>query len=387
MNFTNKPSSAAFAGDGRGADNAFITSASDIPFWKIVIGENERAAVSDALEQNNFSQGPVTAELEAEIASALDVPYAICTTSGTVGLLMSCMAMGIGPGDEVIVPTRTFIATAHAPYILGAKVVLVDCCADTTTLDVDAVADRISPRTKAIMPVHLNGRPADMEAIMALARMHDLAVIEDACQGLFVDHPTLGKLGTIGDCGCFSFSMVKLVATGQGGVIVTRRKDVYEKLYQLRNHGVADVVSHEYLGTGGNFKFNDLQASIGLWQMRDRERKIAHVNAIYRRYVDGLDGIDAINVLPVDVDRGGVALWTEALCEERNWLMDWLAENGIQTRKFLPCCHTAPHLASGEGFPNSDQFNRIGLDLPSGPDLPMQMVDQTISLLREFKLS
>jgi perosamine synthetase len=385
MNLSNTTGSAAFAGDSRSAEKVFITGASDIPFWKIVIGQNERTAVSDALDLNRFSMGPVTAELEAEIASALDVPYAVCTSSGTNALLMCCMAMGIGHGDEVIVPTRTFIATAHAPYILGAKVVLVDCRADTTTLDVDAVAEKINPRTKAIMPVHLNGRPADMDAVMTLAHTHGLRVIEDACQGLFVDHPSLGKLGAIGDCGCFSFSMVKLVATGQGGAIVTRSKDVYEKLYQLRNHGVADVVSHEYLAPGGNFKFNDLQASIGLWQVRDRNRKVAHVNAIYRRYAEGLKDLDTISLLPVDIDNGGIAVWAEAICEQRNQLMDWLASRGVQTRKFLPCCHSAPHLGDGMSFPNSERFNRIGLNLPCGPDLPIEMVDRTIALVREFK--
>lgn len=374
----------AFCDDYRTADDAFITNASEIPFWKINIGRNETKAVIDALKHNRFSMGIVTAELEDEIARALDVPYAICTTSGTMALLMGCMAMGIGPGDEVIVPTRTFIATAHAPYIVGAKVVLADCGADTVTVDVEAVAAKITGRTKAIMPVHLNGRPVDMEGIMALARKHGIAVIEDACQGLFGSHPTMGPMGAIGDCGCFSFSMVKLVATGQGGAIITRDKDVYERLYALRNHGVADVISHTYMRPGGNFKFNDLQASIGLWQVRDRERKIDHVNAIYRCYLDGLKDLDFISLLPVDVDNKGVAIWTEVLSDNRNQLMDWLAERGIQTRKFTPCCHTAPHFATGEAFPNSERFNRMGFILPCGPDMPMESVRKVINILHDF---
>ena len=376
----------AFSGDGRKADKASITTASDIPFWKINIGNNETEAVIDALKHNRFSMGPITEQLEAEIASALDVPYVLCTTSGTMALLMGCMAMGIGPGDEVIVPTRSFIATAHAPHIVGAKVVLADCGVNDVTIDVDAIAVKITSRTKAIMPVHLNGRPADMERIMALAHKHGLAVIEDACQGLFGNHPTMGPMGTIGDCGCFSFSMVKLVATGQGGAIVTRNKEVYDRLYALRNHGVADVVSHTYLRPGGNFKFNDLQASIGLWQVRDRARKVEHVNAIYRRYTDGLMDLDFISVLPVDLDHNGVALWTEVMAENRNHLMDWLAERGIQTRKFTPCCHSAPHFKTEETFPNSESFDRMGFMLPCGPDMPMTNIDKTISILHDYNM-
>ncbi len=377
--------SLALSGDHRKADRAFITDGSEIPFWNIDIGLAAKDAVINAMNQNRFSMGPVTAELESEIAHALNVPYVLCTTSGTSALLMACMAMGLGSDDEVIVPTRTFIATAHAPMIVGARIILVDCRDDTTIVDVNAIAEKISPRTKAIMAVHLNGRPADMEGIMALARKHNLAVIEDACQGLFGDHPTMGKLGTIGDCGCFSFSMVKLVATGQGGAIVTRKREIYNKLYAMRNHGVADVIGHQYLCPGGNFKFNDLQASIGLWQVRDRERKIANVNEIYRRYVSGLSDLSFLDILPVDTKNGGIALWTEALCDERNSLMDWLAEHGVQTRKFIPCCHTAPHFNDNTSFPNSNTFNRRGFNLPCGPDMPIENVDKTIEILRKYK--
>jgi len=374
------------AGVDRKADEAFITKASEIPFWRIEVGQQEKDAVLQAMNENRFSMGATCVELESEIAKALDVPYVLCTTSGSMALLMGCIAMGIGPGDEVIVPTRTFIATAHAPNIVGAKVVLADCLADTTTVDVGDIERKITPRTKAIMPVHLNGRAADMAAIMALAQDKGLAVIEDACQGLFGHHPTMGAMGTIGNCGCFSFSMVKLVTTGQGGAIVTRDKDVYEKLLAIRNHGVADVVSHKYLEPGGNFKFNDLQASIGLGQVRDRERKIHHVNAIYQRYVEGLDDLEFVKILPVDIASGGVALWTEALCEDRNNLMDWLSERGVQTRKFVPCCHSAPHFAGGN-FPNSDRFNACGFNLPCGPDFPMEWVDRVVEILRKYSPS
>ncbi len=380
----NNAATMAAPSDTTGAARRFVTEGGEVPFWRIEIGADETAAVLDALARKRFSMGPVTAELETEIARQLDVPYALCVTSGSTALMLACLAAGIGPGDEVIVPTRTFIATAHAPLLLGAKVVLVDCRADSPVLDIDEVRRKVTGRTKAIMPVHLNGRGADMHGVLELARQHRIAVIEDACQGLFCRHE-LGYHGTIGDAGAFSFSMVKLVATGQGGAVVTRRRDIYEKLYRMRNHGVADVVSHTYLGIGGNFKPSDLQASIGLQQIRRREQKVARVNAIYHRYREALAELPFIEILPVGVERGEVALWSEVLCEERDRLMDFLSAHGVQTRKFLPCCHSGPHLATGERFPHSERFARTGFNLPCGPDLPMEMVERVIDLLKTYR--
>jgi dTDP-4-amino-4,6-dideoxygalactose transaminase len=365
------------------AAHRFITEAREVPFWHVEIGAEERAAVAETMAKRRFSMGPVVAELETELARQLDVPYALCTSSGTAALLMGLAVHGIGPGDEVLVPTRTFIATAHAAAILGAKVVLVDCRPDHPTLDIDDAARKITSRTRAIMPVHLNGRGADMVGVLELAAQHRLVVIEDACQGLFSRH-ALGYQGTIGDAGCFSFSMVKLIATGQGGAIVTRDRAVHERLRRFRDNGVADVISHAYLGPGGNFKYTDLAASIGLVQLRRRDRKVAHVNAIYRRYCEGLAGLPFVSVVPVAVEQGEVALWTEAMAVERERLMDRLALHGIQTRKFVPCCHSAPHFAAQGPFANSERFGRDGLNLPCGPDLDFAMVDQAIEVIRKF---
>jgi len=367
-----------------GAANRFITEAGEIPFWHIEIGAEESAAVVATMARKRFSLGPVVAAFEAQISREIEVPYAVCTASGTAALLMSLAVHGIGPGDEVLVPTRTFIATAHAALLLGAKPVLVDCLPDQPTLDVEDAAAKVTSRTRAIMPVHLNGRGADMTGVMALARKHNLVVVEDACQGLFSRHP-LGYHGTIGNAGCFSFSMVKLIATGQGGAVVTRDKASYEKLCRFRDNGVADVVSHAYLGPGGNFKYTDIAASIGVVQIGRREKKVAHVNAVYRRYIEGLAGLPFVSVLPVAVGEGEVALWTEVTSLQRDRLMDHLAEQGIQTRKFVPCCHTAPHFATQGPFPNSERFGREGFNLPCGPDLALRMVDQTIEVLREFR--
>lgn len=374
----------ATAGRPPAASSGIIGPDRDIPFWLTAIGEEELNEVVATFGKKKFSLGPITRELEAEIAERLEVPYAVCTTSGTMALVMALMAHGVGPGDEVIVPTRTFIATAHAASLLGADVVLVDCLPDTPLIDVAEVAKKITSRTRAVMPVHLNGRTADLEGLLGLARKRNLLVIEDAAQGFLSRMPNGAFQGTGADAGCFSFSMVKLISTGQGGAVVTHDRETHDRLRSLRDHGVRDTIAHEYLEPGANFKFNDVLASIGLWQVRKSPDKAAHVNAIYKRYREGLAELPFIDMLPVNVEAGEVSLWPEAICEERDRLMDFLDQHGIQTRKFLPCVHTAPHYNAGECFPNSERFSRIGFNLPGGPSLPMDWVDRTIETLRAY---
>ncbi|MAG98014.1 MAG: pyridoxal phosphate-dependent aminotransferase [Rhodospirillaceae bacterium] len=352
-----------------------------VSWWRTAIGDDERATILDSLARERISMGAVTAELESEICRHLEVPYAVATTSGSVALMMALLALDIGPGDEVIVPTRTFIATAHAASLLGASVVLVDCYADSPNLDVDQIAAHISDRTKAIVPVHLNGRAVDAR-IFEIARQYGVAVVEDAAQALYSCTPD-GYLGTLGAIGCFSFGMVKLASTGQGGALVTRDEGLYQRLLAIRNHGVRDVVSHDYLGVGGNFKLTDILASIGLWQIRRLPEKAAHCNAIYNRYAAALADLSFVDLVPVAVAAGEVAVWTEVTSPQRAAIVAHLAAQGVETRPFLPCVHSAAHFAGGT-FPNSERFHAEGFNLPCGPAQPLDNVDRAIAALQTF---
>jgi perosamine synthetase len=334
-----------------------------------------------SVNEKRFSMGRGTAEFEAELASILGVRYAIATTSGSMALMMSMLALGIGPGDEVIVPDRTFIATAHGASLLGARIVLADCKPDDPNVDPAELERKISSRTKAVLVVHLNGHACDMDAILAITGQFGVPVIEDAAQGLF-SRKGNKFLGTFGAMGCFSFGMTKIASTGQGGAVVTDDKSHYDRLRSLRNHGVRDIVSHEYLESGGNFKFNDLLAGIGLGQIRRWKEKVERCNLVYRAYRRGLEGVLGVRVLNVNVDAGECALWTEIAADARDRLTDALAEHGIQTRRFLPCLHSAPHLAGDTQFPNSRRFDATGLVLPSGPDQPITNVERTIEAIK-----
>jgi dTDP-4-amino-4,6-dideoxygalactose transaminase len=352
-----------------------------IPWWKILIDDADVALLMRSVDERRFSMGRGTAELEAELASIIGARYAVATTSGSMALMMSMLALGIGPGDEVIAPDRTFIATAHAASLLGARIVLADCKPDDPNVDPAEIKRKISARTKAVLVVHLNGHSCDMDAILAIAGRFGVPVIEDAAQGLFSRKG--GKfLGTFGAMGCFSFGMTKIASTGQGGAVVTDDKTHYERLRSLRNHGVRDIVSHEYLESGGNFKFNDLLAGIGLGQIRRWREKVERCNAVYRAYCRGLAEVPDVRVLKVDVDAGECALWTEITVDSRDRLAAALADRGIQTRRFLPCLHSAPHLAADAHFPNSRRFDAAGLVLPSGPDQPIANVERTVEAIR-----
>ena len=228
-----------------------------IPYWRTTFSNGESEAIARAIACENVSQGPVVAEFERQLAAYLGVPHVIATTSGSMALFMSLWAAGVGPGDEVIVPNRTWVATAHAPFLRGARVKLVDVEARRPIINADLIERAITDRTKAIIPVHLCGRAADMRAINAIARRHNLVVIEDAAQALGSRNED-GLLGTQSDMGCFSFSVAKIISTGQGGFIATRNTTMYKKLLAMRTQGVGDIINAEWNQPGFNFRFTDI---------------------------------------------------------------------------------------------------------------------------------
>jgi perosamine synthetase len=366
-------------------DSVDQTRSDFVPWWRTTIPDEDISELVSAIRSEHISMGPVTAQLEQRLAAALDVPFVVATTSGSVALTLAMMALEIGPGDEVIVPDRTFIATAHAASLLGARVVLADCLSNHPNVDPQEISKKITSRTKAIVIVHLNGRACCIREIASIADKHGLPLVEDAAQAIF-SRSEYGNLGTQGAMGCFSFGMTKLVSTGQGGAVVTRSPALYDKLRAMRNHGVRDTISHEYLMMGNNFKFTDLQAAIGLGQVARAEEKVRRCNDIYRAYQSGLNGLNGVSLLEVRIDHGECALWAEVISPRRDELSGYLASRGIQTRKFLPSLHTAPHLAGGADFPHSAEFERTGMIIPSGPAQRMESVRRTIEAIREWSL-
>jgi perosamine synthetase len=354
-----------------------------VSWWRTNFGDDEARAIAEAIRHEHISQGPVVREFEARLAQYLGVPHVVATTNGSTALLMALMAVGVGPGDEVIVPNRTWISTAHAPALLGATVKLIDVEKDRPIIDAGLIEAAISPRTKAIMPVHLNGRAADMAAIRRIAATHGLAVIEDAAQALGSRNAD-GLLGTQSDIGCFSLSVAKIIATGQGGFMATRDPALYERLVSIRTHGVTSVINAEWTRLGFNFRFTDILAAIGLVQLEQLQPRIEKVKAIQARYLDAAPALPFLTFLPVDVRAGEVPIYVEALCPERSRLIKFLADRGIETRPFYPDLHHAPYFNSHGAFPRSSIFSEQGVFLPSGPGQSLDVIDGVIAVLRSF---
>ena len=348
--------------------------------------ENYRRSFENILIGGSYILGDNITKFEQDFAQYINVKNGIGVANGLDALIIALKSLDLTDGDEVIVPNRTWIATAHAPMMLGAKPVLVDVLPDQPIMDTSLIREKITSRTKAIMPVQLNGRAVEMEAVWEVAKEYDLAVVEDSAQGLFSKYE--GKyMGTLSDAGCFSLSVAKLIPTGQGGFIATQRKDIYDKMRLIRTHGVDNVnAGTPFLSMGFNFRYTDIQASIGLVQLGKVTKRIENLKLVYEKYRSGLSEIDYLKLIPVNIEQGEIPLYIEVLVEEREKLMEYLTSHNIETRPFYPDLDSAVHLKCHGEFPNAHVFGKQGLALPCGPDQPMENVNLVLKSLHLFGL-
>lgn len=352
-------------------------------WWRTKLDESEADAARDAILSGRLSNGAVTAELEERLALALGVRHVTMTTSGSVALTIAFLATGIGPGDEVIMSDRTFIAAAHAAMILGATVRTVDTLPDKPLIDPHLIRGAIGDRTKAIVPCHINGRACDMTAINAIARESGLAVIEDAAQALF---SCQGKscLGTLGDIGCFSLGVTKFMTSGQGGIVATNDTKLHEAVQRMRYHGVTSPRSGTYEQFGFNFRYTDIQAAIMLKQLDRLERKLRAHRELYARYDAGLRDLAGIDLLEVNISGGELPLWIEVTCDNRDAVVDTLRHAGIETSVPMNSLSRSRHLEQAGRYDNAENFDRTVLTLPSGPDQAPEDIERTIDVLSRF---
>lgn len=343
-----------------------------ISWWRTDFGERDIALISEAIRAKHISQGSVTRKFEELLAEVLGVPYVCCTTSGTTALTMALMAAGVGAGDEVIVPNRTWIATAHAVMMTGAKVRLVDVD-ERGLIDCNKVEALFGPHDKAIIPVYLNGRIADQDELDRFDDNCGRIIIEDSCQA-FPAPPR-------GLAACYSFSTAKLLPTGQGGAVATRDEGFYRECLALRTHAIEDAhnpVPVAWTRFGYNFRYTDIQAAIGLAQLETLQGRITRLHEIRRKYEIGRP--EYLELLPCD----GVPLYTEVLCADSELLRNYLLDHGIQARPNYPSLDSAPYLHATGEFPNSRRFES-GLTLPSGPAQTDENIKRTIECLHDYK--
>lgn len=354
-----------------------------IHWWNIELGEAAVSAVTEAIRNRKISQGTVSQAFEAAMAERLGVPHVVCTTSGTTALMLAFIGCGVGPGDEVILPDRTYIATAHAAMLLGAKVRLVDVRHDRPLMDPANLKRVLTQKTKVVVPVHLNGRAVDMDAVNAFAREHGLMVVEDAAQALMSRDHQGRFLGTQSRFGCFSLGMAKLLTTGQGGLVVCHDHADYQRLQKMKNQGVFNPsVDKHYEMLAGNFKFTDIQAAVGMSQLTRLETRMVHQRRIYETYRDGLADVACLEPVTVDVAEGELPLRAEFMCRDREGFLARLREHDIQAIPQIPSLHLSPHLHAEGSFPNSMVYSDHLLTLPCGPDQPLEKVEQVVAALQ-----
>ena len=250
----------------------------NIPLSKVYVDDDIKKAVSDVLDSEWYILGDRVREFEQKFAAFCDTKSAVCASSGTAAIFLSLMALDIGPGDEVMIPSFSFFATASPILHRGAKPIFLDIDLETYTIPLSEIERKISKRTKAIMPVHLYGHPADMDPIMEFAEERGLFVIEDACQAHGAEYKSR-KAGRLGHLGCFSFYPSKnMTVCGDGGIVTTNDEELAEKVRMLRNHGRTQKYVHDIVGY--NLRFNEIQAAIGIKQLE----KLPDWNATRRKF-------------------------------------------------------------------------------------------------------
>ena len=355
-----------------------------IPIAKPLIGEEEKRAVMEVLDSGILAQGPRVAAFEKGFAEMVGVKHAIATSSGTTALHAALLAHGIGPGHEVITTSFTFIASANSILYTGARPVFVDIDLETFNLDPAQIEAAITPATRAIMPVHLFGLPANMDAIMEIARKHHLAVIEDACQSHGAEYKgkRAGSFGT----GCFSLYPTKNITSAEGGMITTDSDELAEKCKVIRQHGMRRRYYHDELGF--NFRLTDLHAAVGLAQLHKLEKfnQARIANAAY--FSSHLRGVMTPQV-PAGCRHVFHQYTLRALNGKRDALLDHLTKRQIGTGVYYPVpVHQQTFYTQQLGYdvrlPVSEQAAAEVLSLPVHPALSQQDLETIVQAVNEF---
>jgi dTDP-4-amino-4,6-dideoxygalactose transaminase len=348
-----------------------------IPIARPGIGPEEKAAVLEVLESGTLAQGPRVAAFEAAFAAYCGVKHAVATSSGTTALHLALLAHGIGPGDEVITSPFTFVATANAVLYVGARPVFVDIDPVTFNIDPALIAGALTPRTRAILPVHLFGLPADLDAILEIAQARGLAVIEDACQAHGAEYRGR-KVGSFGT-GCFSFYPTKNMTAGEGGMITTNDDGVAERCRLLRQHGMRRRYAHEALGF--NFRLTDLQAAIGLVQLGklDRFNRARRANAdFFSKHLRSV-GVPAV---PEGVTHVFHQYTVRVPGGKRDRLLARLREGGIGAEVYYPglVYHQEPYRSAGysDYLPIAERAVGEVLSLPVHPALTTEELGRIV---------
>ena len=358
-----------------------------INWWRTKLNIEEQKSLLRAFKKKDFTSGQSNIDLEKNLNKIFKTKYCITCNSGTSAIIMSLLAIGIKPGDEVIVPNFTWIATANAAAILGAKVKLVDSKKNNPTLDENKIEKLINKRTKAIITVNFHGRTCDYKKILSLGKKYNLSIIEDNCKGISGKNKKK-NLGTFGLIGCHSLGMISLLPAGFGGFVVTNKKYLANKLRIIRDNGVYRKKSNEkLLYLGSNFKLSGLLASMANSQIKKIQTKIKILKKIYNLYLNNIQNLK-VKILKIDIKNGEVPLCIDLFCRERDKLEKYLDYKGIKISKFhtnISESSLVNYKNKKSKFKNSYSFSKYGFMPPCGPGQKTSNIKKVIKVINEWK--
>lgn len=359
----------------------------NIPVYQPSLTGNEKKYVNECIDTTWISsKGEYVNKFEESFANYIGVNYATGVCNGTVAVHLALLALGIGPGDEVIVPTFTYIASVNPIKQLGATPVFADSLDDTWQVDPDDVKKKISPATKAIMVVHLYGHPCDMDKIMKIAHENDLFVIEDCAEAIGSEYKGK-KCGSFGDIAAFSFFGNKTITCGEGGMVLTNDPTLYDRAFRLRGQGLAKDREYWHDMVGYNYRMTNIQAAIGLAQFEQIQRFIDRKQEIAKYYQENLRG------LPITLHKavGDVlhTYWMSSImvenASERDTIRDFMKDRGIETRPTFYPVHTMPMYS--EKFQRhivAENISLRGINLPSYPALREEQLKFVCDTIKDY---
>lgn len=357
-----------------------------IPVYQPYLCGREKDYVIECLDSTWISsKGEFIERFERSFADYIGAEHTTSVSNGTVAIHLALEALGIGPGDEVIVPTLTYVASVNTILQTGATPVFVDSLEQSWQIDPQDVRRKITPRTKAIMAVHLYGLACDMGALTAICRDHGLLLVED-CAEAFGTRYNGQHVGTFGDIATFSFFGNKTITTGEGGMVVAKEKAVLEKAFHLKNQGVSPTREYWHDAVAYNYRMTNICAAIGLAQIEQADEILAKKRRIAMWYHEALSGLPlkTHGELPQCVHSFWMCSVVVDDAKARQPLRDHLKQRGIETRPLFHPSHFLPHCATDEVFPVAESLSARGINLPSYPGLAQIDVDVVVGAIREF---
>jgi len=367
-----------------------------IPLFDLNFGEEEIQAVVSTIRSNWISTGPKCEEFENLFSSMLNVKYAITLANCTCALHLACVVLGIKAGDEVICPSLTFAASVNCIRYVNATPVFCDVkSCEHINIDANEIEKLVTPKTKAIIVVHMAGFPAEMDSIMAIAKKHNLHVIEDACHGPLSEYNDK-KLGTIGDVGCFSFFSNKNISTGEGGMLVTNNEDIAKRVRLLRSHGMTTMsyqrakghaTAYDVVDLGYNYRMDDLRAALGISQLHHLREDLEKRAIVRAWYLDALNNIDKV-IVPFAANNEFVSNYImpivlkDSTVDNRDRVREALHEKGIQTSVHYPAVHQfSIYKKYSANLPKTDYVTDNEITLPMYSNLTFEDVSYIVSIL------